>query len=110
MIVPAHKASVTMFRILDEAYNNTKSEKLLQFPSEANPFLSRTAGSAGPAVFHEFEGDFPKNANETAALRFARDYLAEQGRVLDYFNKQNEQLLDAFNAVATEESWNKALE
>lgn len=100
MEIGAYKAFVSMYYALDAAFDTNKSDELDQFLSDANPFLFTDEGSADVAVFEEFKESYPDDADEVAALRYVRDYLARQNMVL----------LDAFDSVASPDAWKTALE
>lgn len=107
---------VAMYQAPDAAFEeHPSSERLRGFASEANPFLWKDKGSADPAVYIEFEqawkerfGDGQVMAPE--ARQFVRDHLKAQDEGEYAFAPAGDvTLVEAFDSVANEETWEEAL-
>lgn len=114
MVVSAYDAFVNMYYALDAAHDERSSDRLTDFVSDANPFLWKDKGSADPAVYIEFEqawnerfGDREVTAPE--ARRFVRDHLkAQDGGEYAFAPAGDVTLVEAFDSVVDEESWEEA--
>lgn len=116
MQVDAYDSFVSKYQALDAAFDeHTSSERLRAFTSEANPFIWKGKGSADPAVYIEFEQAWEKrfgnkDASAPDTRQFVRGYLKTQDEGEYAFAPAGDvTLVQAFDSVTDEESWEEAL-
>lgn len=116
MQVDVYDSFVAMYQALDAAFDeHPTSERLRTFASEANPFLWKGKGSADPAVYAEFEQAWEKEFGDREvkapeARQFVRGHLKAQDEGEYAFAPASDvTLVKAFDSVADEETWEKAL-
>ncbi|WP_068539111.1 hypothetical protein [Olegusella massiliensis] len=66
MRVTDYQTFVTIYMVLDAAYDKSKSKKTLAFIGDANPNIWKGRTPGDPALFYEFSEKFVKRfANRT---------------------------------------------
>lgn len=101
---------IAMYRAMDCLYDEKPSKKLLQFLTEANPYLYKERTTADPAIQADFNNSMEKQnigseVDEEIAYFAVKKFLAEQNK---NFAKMFEQIsLDEWKKlceiVSTEE-------
>jgi hypothetical protein len=87
-----------MFYGLDDQYDLNQNEKLGNFLSAMNPFLFKGEGSADPAIYEKFKGEYESC--------FSNECTVEDGYyfVKEWLKKQNNvELNNAFEKITIEE-------
>lgn len=116
MKVNADNSFTLMYQALEAAFReNTHSERLRIFASEANPFFWKDHSSLDPAIYNEFQQDwikeFGRNEVEASdAWQFVCNYLKKQDEGEYAFAPAGDLTLkNAFESIADLEAWREAL-
>ena len=64
-----------IFYVIDFSWSSSHDEALLNFLSDANPFLFADTGSAVPEVFTKFCESVPEKISVKQSLKIAEQYI-----------------------------------
>lgn len=112
MNVTAHDTFVALYYALEAATDEFTNQGLATFVQDCDPFVWKDRLSADPAVYAAFSEAYSNRFGEGSipaeeARLFCRAWLKEQADRHDFYDGP---LVEAFDFVATPETWEAALE
>lgn len=109
--VSSHDAFISMYLALNAAYNDTRSEKVLSYLTDADPTIWTDGGSADPEIYESFKKLWDLKfsngyASAEDSYEFVKSYLAIQNGIYTWHPGDLEYI---FKQYASIDIWKEAL-